>query len=79
MSVNMIAASLRRFWDDTFLRFLFSFLADKSVTKPSLTNYLGCQPESCLFCSIRAFANVPSVLLPQMYDDDRVPSYEGDR
>ncbi len=58
MSVNMIAASLRRFWDDTFLRFLFSFLADKSVTKPSLTNYLECQPESCLFCSIRAFASV---------------------
>ena len=50
-----------------------------SRCQPSLTNYLGCQPESCLFCSIRAFANVPSVLLRQMYDDDRVPAYEGDR
>jgi hypothetical protein len=34
----MIAANLRRFWDNTFLRFLLSFLADKSVTKLSLTN-----------------------------------------
>src|SRR5437660_5593854 len=58
MSVNMIAASLRRFWDDTFLRFLLSFLADKSVTKPSLTNYSDFEPESYVFCSHCAFANV---------------------
>jgi len=44
----MIAASLRRFWDDTFRRFLF-LLADKSVTKPSFTNY----PE-----------DLPKVMLP---------------
>ena len=58
MSVNMIAASLRRFWDDTFLLFLLSFLADKSVTKPSLTNYSDFEPESYLFCLHCAFANV---------------------
>jgi len=45
----MIAASLRRFWDDTFLRFLLSFLADKSVTKMLLPNYLECEPESSFF------------------------------
>src|SRR5437667_8743563 len=49
ISVNMIAASLRRFWDDTFLRFLLSFLADKSVTKMLLPNYLECEPESSFF------------------------------
>jgi len=52
----MIAASLRRFWDDTFLRFLFWLLADKSVTKPSLTNYLGDLPEIMLL--LLAFAPV---------------------
>jgi hypothetical protein len=45
----MIAASLRRFWDDTFLRFSLSFLADKSVAKLSLTNYLECPSESSFF------------------------------
>ncbi len=50
-----------------------------SRRQPSLTNYLECQPKSCLFRSIRALANVPNVLLRQMYDDDTVPAYAGDR
>jgi hypothetical protein len=37
----MIAASLRRFWDDTFLAIFALFLADKSVTNPRLTKLLG--------------------------------------
>src|SRR5207253_9715902 len=49
ISVNMIAASLRRFWDDTFLCVLFWFLADKSVTKMLLPDYLECEPESSFF------------------------------
>jgi len=40
------------------LRFLFSPLADKSVTKPTLTSYSECQPESGSSARARAFANV---------------------
>src|SRR6266566_8928337 len=50
-----------------------------SRRQPSLTNYLECQPESSFFRLHCAFANAPNVLLRQMYDDDRVPAYEGDR
>jgi len=45
----MIAASLRRFWDDTLLRILLWLFADKSLAKLILTSCPYCQPESYFF------------------------------